>query len=353
MKRIIIFGITGSIGRQTYEIVTNQKNFELVGISFNSNFSFAKEISDKHKKIEIYSQKVTTLNTVKDYEEMIKKCEPDLIVNAITGFAGIEITQLSIKYNIDLALANKESLVVAGKFIIDYSRKNPNWKLYPIDSEHSSLYYLISKIKHSIKNIYITASVGPFYLLNKQELDNKKFIDAIKHPNWKMGEKISIDSATLINKCFEIIEAHCLFNQYPVKSIYHPQSIVHAIIELIDGTFISNMSYPDMGIPISLALNDFSVVNLNSDKKLNLSNLNLYFDEIDENKWLPIKWANQFIQTNNFTIGLIIVLLDDYLIQMYKKNTITFNEITSIIDEYILKYSKNFINEWNDIYKIK
>ncbi len=354
MKKIIIFGITGSIGQQAYNVICEQDNLELCGMTFNSNFSLAEKIKNlQNKKIEIYSPKFTDLNTVSNYEEMIKKCKPDLIVNAITGFAGIHITQLSIKYKINLALANKESLVIAGKFINEYISNNPNWKLYPIDSEHSSLYYLISKIKNGIKKIYITASGGPFYFLEKKELENKKFSDAIKHPNWQMGEKISIDSATLINKCFEIIEAYYLFNKYEIEAIYHPQSIVHAMIELVDGTFITNMSYPDMRIPISLALNDFAVTKLDLPNKLDLTNLNLYFDKINEEKWLPIKWSNQLIKTNNCIIGLIIVLLDDYLIKMYKNNLIKFNEISLIIDEYISKYQSFVINDWNDIYKIK
>lgn len=353
MKKIIIFGITGSIGQQAYDIICDQDNLELCGMTFNSNFSLAQEIKNKHNKIEIYSSKFSDLNTVDNYEEMIKKCKPDLIVNAITGFSGILVTQLSLKYKINLALANKESLVVAGKFINEYIQENPDWKLYPIDSEHSSLYYLISKIKYGIKKIYITASGGPFYLLDKKELENKIFLDAIKHPNWQMGEKISIDSATLINKCFEIIEAHYLFSNYEIEAIYHPQSIVHAMIELVDGTFITNMSYPDMHIPISLALNDFFVSKLDSQNKLNLNNLNLYFDKIDDEKWIPIKWSKQLIKTNNCVIGLIIVLLDDYLIEMYKNNLIKFNEISLIIDKYISKYQSLVINDWNDIYKIK
>lgn len=353
MKKILIFGITGSIGQQAYEIISQQDDLQLVGFSFNANISLAQKIKNENPMIEIYSQKESNLNTVDNYEEMIQKCKPDLIVNAITGFAGIWITQLCIKYEINLALANKESLVVAGKFVNQYLQINPLWKLYPIDSEHSSLYYLISKIKTNIEKIYITASGGPFYLLDKNELENKKFDEAVKHPNWSMGAKISIDSATLINKCFEIIESHYLFNQYQIEAVYHPQSIVHAMVQLNDGTIISNMSYPDMKIPISLALNDFSVLNLNVEKKINLNKLNLYFEEIDENKWLPIKWANQFIKTNNSIIGLIIVLLDDYLIEMYKNNLIKFNEITLIIDEYISKYSHIVINNWDDIYKIK
>jgi 1-deoxy-D-xylulose-5-phosphate reductoisomerase len=196
--RILIYGATGNIGQQVVNYLKHTKH-KIVGISYCDNFKLAQSIKAKfyfspHKK-----------SNVSSYEELIIKSKPDLIINAIVGFAGLEITLLSIKHKIDLALANKESMVVAGRFITKLAKKN-KVNIYPIDSEHTSLMHIIKNSRGKPRMFYITASGGPFYNVKHSRLDKITYKQAIKHPTWKMGGKISIDSATLMNKCFEIIE---------------------------------------------------------------------------------------------------------------------------------------------------
>lgn len=196
--RITIFGATGSVGQQVIKYLRHTKH-DVVGISYYKNIILAKNI-----KVSYFYSPINKSN-VASFEQLIIKSKPDLIVNAIVGFDGLEITLLSIKHKINLALANKESLVVAGQFVTKLAKKN-KVNIYPIDSEHTSLMHIIKNRQSKFKRLYITASGGPFY--NAKRLDKITFRQAINHPTWKMGHKISMDSATLMNKCFEIIECY-------------------------------------------------------------------------------------------------------------------------------------------------
>lgn len=345
MRKILICGITGSIGQQALDCL---ENFKIVGFSFNNNIKLAKELHEKFPDAHIYSPSVMSLNTVNNFEELIKKTTPDLILNAIVGFDGIHITRIAIENNIDLALANKESLVVAGSIIQKYL-KNSLSKIFPVDSEHSSLYELIHNSPKKIKKIYITASGGPFYKMDNPYSNDINFNKAINHPKWSMGYKISIDSATLINKAFEIIEAHYLYPDYEIEALYHPECYVHSMVEYIDNTIWMNVSEPNMKSSINLAINNFRPMNAKI-SSINFNKFQLSFDVIDTNKWLPIKWANQLINSNKNIIGLIMCVLDDYLIQLFKENIIKFNNIIEYINFFINKYDSYKINDWHDIY---
>ncbi len=345
--RILILGATGNIGTQTLKALN--KNQHLVGISFFNNFKLAKSIIKKYHLKYFYSPNFIKENSVKDYDDLIKKTKPDLIVNAISGFNGLKATIASLNAKKNIALANKESLVMAGKFIKTIAKKN-NIKIYPIDSEHASVYETIKNYPdNSINQIIITCSGGRYYHTDIKELNKIKYQDAIKHPNWDMGNKISIDSSTLINKCFELVESYWLFNCKKVKALYHPQSIVHSILEFKNNMYLSLWSRPNMLLTIQLALSEFKNVEKALIKPINFNNLNLEFQEIDCKKWKPIQWAYEIINDKNNNLGIIINVANEIAIEKFKNGDIKFNEIISYIQKMIQKYSKFKIKNINEI----
>ncbi len=345
--KILLCGATGSIGTQLLEVL--EPNQKIVGIYYNNNHKLAKQIIKKFNIKYFLSNSDKANSNVKNIEELIKKTKPDIIVNAITGWSGIYVTISAIQNKIDLALANKESLVVAGKFITELLVKN-KVNIYPIDSEHSSLFQLIKNndLNH-IKELIITCSGSVTYFKKNSELEKLTFNDVIKHPNWNMGYKISVDSATLINKCFEIVEAYWLFGTNKIKSVVHKESIVHAIVKYNDGSYFMNASYPDMKLPIKLAINKYKDVNLNI-PSINFDNLNLTFNEIDLKKWKPIDWAYLIINDKNNVLGTIINASNEIAIELFKDKKIKFAEIIPFIEWYINKYKNKKLKNFDDIF---
>lgn len=345
-QKIVIFGITGSIGQQAWELIKNKSNFELVGFSYHNNHELANKINKDSNSSYIWCSSDNKKGNVINYQELLNITNPDFVINSISGFSGLKVTQYCLENKIKLALANKESMVVAGHLI------NPK-NIIPIDSELSAIYALICKNKNIYpQTIYLTASGGPFYHKTNNQLKSITYHEAIKHPNYKMGAKISIDSATLINKCFEMIEAHYLFKCNDVRPLFHPSSIVHGLVVDKNNAIYSYMSTPDMRLAINLALNNF-IPNSPVISPLDLNKLTLYFETIDENKWLPIKWAQELIKNKLFAIGLIITIVDDYLINLFIKGKISFLEITSTINSYIKAYKNYSVKTWNEIYELK
>lgn len=345
--KIAIFGITGSIGQQALEVISKE-NFELVGFTYFNNYSKALEIKKMFPNAFVFSTKNTSLNNVSSYQEMIEKSKPDIILNSIVGFAGLEITILAIQNNIDIALANKESLVVAGWFINDLLKKSKS-KIYPVDSEHTSIYELIKNNDKQIDEIIITASGGPFFEKNIDEIKGASFQEAIKHPNWTMGYKISIDSATLMNKCFEIIECFYLFNIRKIKAIRHKQSYVHGILKFKDNSYQMASSYPDMKLAIQQGITKFRS-NTEIIKEIDFTNLLFNFETINQDLWIPIKWAYEFLETNNKVLPIILNAANEEAIELFKNNKINFLDITRIIQENIVEFKELKINNLNDIY---
>ncbi len=345
--RILIFGATGSIGTQALDIIKKQKH-QLVGFSFNQNEKLAKKIKKLFNVKYVYANNKFNIVNVNSNDELILKTKPDLIINAISGYKGLEISLLSIKHKIDLALANKETLVIGGKFIRNLCIKN-KVNIYPIDSEHSSIYDVLINNKKKVKKIIITCSGGAFYNHSKKQLENICINDALKHPNWSMGEKITIDSSTLINKCFEIVEAYWLFNTKNIIALYHPQSIAHCGIQFDDNSYFFNCSVPDMHIAIDLAINKFKQLDKPCIKELDFTKLNLHFDYIDINKYKPIKWAYDIINDNNNSLGTIINVSNDIAVNKFLQNQIKFNEIIPYIEKNIKLFSKTKITKISDI----
>ncbi len=261
-KKIMLLGASGSIGKSCLDIIRQFSNrFELAGFSVHTNTKQAEKISADFKTNNFCLTKKTEFTAKNEIDidaiaRLIETTNPDIVLNGIAGSAGLRASRLVLDAGIDLALANKETIVNAGYLIRALAKKN-NAKIIPVDSEHSAIFNLInSHKKENIAKIIITASGGSFRNYTKEELENVQLEDALKHPTWNMGGKITIDSSTLANKALEVIEAVKLFD-FPAKKIevtVHPQSIVHSLVQTLNGEVYAQMSPPDMRNPIFNAL---------------------------------------------------------------------------------------------------
>ena len=275
MKSISILGATGSIGTQTLDVIRNSEGtINLIGITANSSVDKIKEIIKEFKPkyvgmMELNSAKVIEEFCNESYPEikvfsgidgLIKIAtldEIDTVVTSVVGMIGLKPTMAAIEAKKDIALANKETLVVAGELVMNKAKEN-NVRILPVDSEHSAIFQSLSGYKNKdINKIILTASGGPFRGKNLEDLKDVTVKEALKHPKWNMGQKISIDSASLMNKGLEVIEAHFLFDtDYDnIEVVVHPQSIIHSMVEYKDASIIAQMGTPDMRLPIQYALN--------------------------------------------------------------------------------------------------
>lgn len=271
MKNIAVLGSTGSIGTQTLEIVRNNPELKVAGLAAGSNIDLlaAQALEFHPKTVAIYSETkwkelrerlngtgISVLCGMEGLNQTAAFSGADIVVTAVVGMIGIEPTITAIKAGIDIALANKETLVTAGHIIMPLA-KEKKVQILPVDSEHSAIFQSLNgEPKDRIASILLTASGGPFRGKTKEELKGMTVEDALKHPNWSMGKKITVDSATMVNKGLEVMEARWLFD-VPVEKIQvlvHPQSIVHSAVEFIDGAVIAQMGMPDMKLPIQYAL---------------------------------------------------------------------------------------------------
>jgi len=368
-KKICILGSTGSIGKTTLEIISkNKKDFDVVLLSGNNNVKLLITQAKKFKPKYIYSNNLyfkkklrvfcndNNINLIDDLI-LLKKIKFDITVAAISGIAGLIPTINIIKFTKKILIANKESIVCGWKFILKELKKY-NCHFTPIDSEHFSILNLIeNKNVNSIKYIYLTASGGPFFG-KKVDLNKVTPSQAARHPNWKMGKKISIDSANLMNKVLEVIEASLIFN-IPInkfKIIIHPQSLIHAVIEFKND--LSSMLYHhnDMQIPIANSLyNNF--YNYKNNNHEFLSQNQLTFIKANS-KRIPSLKILKFKNVLNEKGFILINALNEILVQKFLENKITFIDITSkllgILNSKIVKnYLKNHqIRHINDVFKV-
>lgn len=253
MKKVLVLGCTGSIGTNTLEIIRNfPKNFSVAGITAHSNEKRFNELCTEFNCKGI----LTSKTGIENLGKLIEETQPDIVVNGIAGSAGLLPSKIVLEHKISLALANKETVVMAWPLIKKLAEKN-NAQIIPVDSEHSAIFSLINQAgKNNVSEIVITASGGPFRTLDKAELENVTVEQALKHPTWNMGKKITIDSATLANKGLEVIEANRLFDT-PTEKIsvtVHPQSLIHSLVRTNDGMLYAQISDPDMKHPIYSAL---------------------------------------------------------------------------------------------------
>jgi len=271
MRRLVILGSTGSIGVQALDVVATTTGLEPVALSADRNWELlvAQAEALNVRRIAIADPQSAeearsawdgeVLSGPESLAQLIAGADADLVLNAIVGSAGLAATVVTLSEGIDLALANKESLVVGGELVIELAAAT-GARLIPVDSEHSALYQLIASEQGqspgTIERLTLTASGGPFRGRSRSELESVTVAEALNHPTWQMGGKISIDSATLMNKGLEVIEAHQLFGtRYDsIEVVIHPQSIIHSMISLADGSSLAHLGYPDMKVPIAYAL---------------------------------------------------------------------------------------------------
>jgi 1-deoxy-D-xylulose-5-phosphate reductoisomerase len=241
MKRIALLGATGSIGRQALEIVEEHPELELVAAASGS---------------QAIDGLAPLTQVGGDLTELLERAEPDVVLNAVVGFAGLPATLWALERGVDLALANKESLVAGGDLAVAAWERGGG-RLLPVDSEHSAAHQLLEgRARETVHSLVLTASGGPFRGRRRADLADVRPADALAHPTWSMGPKITVDSATLMNKGLELIEAHFLFGlpYEKIEVVVHPSSVVHALVLLRDGAALAHLGYPDMRVPISYAL---------------------------------------------------------------------------------------------------
>ena len=356
-KKIAILGSTGSIGKTLIEIIKeNKKNFEIVLLTADKNydeiFKQAKYlnvknliINDKKSFNDLKKKKLGKINIYNNYNSFnnIFKKKIDYVMSSISGFHGLEPTLNIIKHTKKIAIANKEA-IICGWHLIKKNLKKYNTTFVPVDSEHFSIFYALQSNKISnIEKIYLTASGGPLNNIPKKRFKNIKISQAIKHPNWKMGKKISVDSATMMNKVFEIIEAKKIFDldYNKLDILVHPSSYIHAIIKFKDGMIKIIAHDTNMKIPIFNSLYDSHQKSISSDQ-LNLKRLNsLNLKPVDTNKFPSIKIIKK-LQTKKPLLETIIVLANDELVNLFLLKKLNFTDINKCLQRLI--NMKEFVN---------
>ncbi|MDO8736447.1 MAG: 1-deoxy-D-xylulose-5-phosphate reductoisomerase [Thermoleophilia bacterium] len=269
MKKVLVLGSTGSIGKQALEVIAETPGLEVAGLAAGTSHKLlvkqATESGASHVAIldENAASKVieelpgvSVLSGPGCIRGLVDSVDCDIVLNAVVGAAGLEATMATLDRGIDLALANKESLVVAGSLIMETASRK-GIRILPVDSEHSAIFQCLQGQEEGLERIFLTASGGPFFGLGRDRLEKVTRDDALNHPRWKMGSKISIDSATLMNKGLEVIEAHHLFGTGydEIDVLVHPQSVVHSLVRFRDGSVLAQMGLPSMKLPIAYALN--------------------------------------------------------------------------------------------------
>ena len=347
MKNIVLLGATGSIGDNVLSVIEqNKDSLNLYGIALNSNISKANQIINKHSPMFVYIEEaneilleksisegsLSVLNGKAELKELLNDSNVDVIISAISGFAGLETTLMAAKTGKVILLANKESIVVAGDIILPLAKEYGS-TIIPIDSEHNAIFQCLASEKNTndVSKIIITASGGPFEGKKLSDLKDVTKKEALNHPNWDMGSKISIDSATLVNKCLELIEARYLFdlNEKYFELVIHPQSIIHSIVTYIDGSSLCHMSNPDMKVPISHALSDSNRLPINF-LEIDFSSLELTFKNFPSDRKNLENIAREICNVGGSS-GTIFNAANEIAVQEFLLNKIKFNDIYEVI----------------------
>ncbi|WP_027119877.1 NAD-dependent epimerase/dehydratase family protein [[Mycoplasma] testudinis] len=335
--KIVICGATGNIGQQAID-VSQRLGHQIVGITFNKQVNEGKKIVKQLKIPYFLCHSDLAQGNTKEFNELLTKAKPNLVVNAVVGTAGLSLSIQTIKARIDLGLANKESLVVGGWWLMQLAQKQ-NVKIYPIDSEHAALYELLMNQKNSqIKQLMVTASGGPFWDWSKTKLKNVTVKQATDHPTWSMGAKISIDSATMVNKAFELIEAFHLFKIKDVVAYRHKQSIIHAGVQLKSNVWLFHAAFPDMRLPIGLCLERYKTAKAII-KPLELKDLTFSFETIKISDYPVIKIAYDIIAKPKTSRGVVFNVVNDFASELFQKGLIRFDQIIDLINNFYWKYN--------------
>jgi 1-deoxy-D-xylulose 5-phosphate reductoisomerase len=350
MKKILILGSTGSIGRAALDVIANERDaFEIVGLACKENVRLLNSqiekfrpgfvcVYDEPVMGEVKFDKKRLLAGMSGIQELINM-DVDMVVNALPGSIGLEPSLEALRKGRTLALANKESMVMAGRIISGLSKENGS-RLIPVDSEHSALYQLLKGFpREEMATLMITASGGPFREHKREQLEQVSPAEALNHPTWKMGNKITLDSATLMNKGLEVIEARWLFDLEPsrIKVLVHPESIIHGMVEMVDGSLISYMAYPDMKIPIAYALNEEKRHPLPF-SKLNLEDVcTLTFSLPDTERFPSLRLAFEALEMGDSAL-VALNISNEVASAAFVEGRIRFTQIPLIIEETILNH---------------
>ena len=349
-KKIAILGSTGSIGTQTLEVISEHPDlFTAEVLTANNNVNLLIEqakkfvpniviiANEKHyDKLQsaLSDLPIKVFAGAKDIEEVVSLPSIDIVLTAMVGFSGLLPTIKAIKNNKIIALANKETLVVAGEIIKELSIKH-NASIRPVDSEHSAIFQcLVGEMSNPIEKIYLTASGGPFRNLAKEEFKNITLSQALKHPNWAMGNKITIDSATMMNKGLEAIEAKWLFDIKPnqIDILVHPQSIVHSMVQFQDGSIKAQMGLPDMKLPIQFALTYPERATSTSNRLNFLDYPNLEFQKPDFEKFKALLLAFNAMEIGG-NMPCIMNAANEVAVGAFLKQQIQFTDIPELVNK--------------------
>ena len=350
MKRIAILGATGSIGQNCLDVVDRLPGqFEVVALSAHQNTDlllldakkyrprFVAMTGEKKSQAEIaafVALGITVFSGENALERLVLEADYDLLLNAVVGAVGFVPTLRAIERGVDIALANKETLVIGGELVAAAARRN-NVALLPVDSEHSAVFQcLLGEESESIQEIILTASGGPFRDMPASDFRKVTVAQALKHPNWNMGKKITIDSATMMNKGLEVIEAHWLFQVEPsqIRVVVHPQSIVHSMVLFKDGSYKAQLGVPDMRVPIQFAMtyparscSDFPRLDFNEA-------FHLSFEQPDLEKFKALKLAYSALEMGGTAPG-VMNAANEVAVHLFLAERIRFDQIADLIEQ--------------------
>ena len=355
-KNIAILGSTGSIGIQTLDVARNL-GITVSGLTANSNIDLLEKQAKEFKPLVISAGSpglalelgkrldghgIEVLYGVEGMKKVAAIKQTDTVVTSVVGIAGLIPTLEAIRNGKNIALANKETLVTAGRLVMSEARKH-QVGIFPVDSEHSAIFQCLSgNRRQDVSGIILTASGGPFRGRKKESMDNVTVAEALRHPNWKMGNKITIDCATLMNKGLEVIEAKWLFDLEPdkIRVVVHPQSIIHSMVEYVDGSVIAQLGSPDMRIPIQLALT-YPERAENGFCRLDLFKCGDFtFEEPDYEAFPCLKLAFEALNAGG-TMPAAMNAANEVAVSLFLEEKILFTDIPVIIEKIMAKHSVN------------
>ncbi len=342
LVNVALLGSTGSIGRQTLEVVRAHPGiFRIIGLAAGRNGELLKQQIDEFNPPFFYSQEAekssvpnSAASRFLSLEDMASLGDVDIVVVATSGKAGLAPTLAAVRAGKKVALANKESLVMAGEIVMNEAKRS-GASILPVDSEHSAIWQCLNGESQPAKRLILTASGGPFRGYTPEKLKEVTLAQALKHPSWQMGSKVTIDSATLMNKGLEIIEAHWLFDM-PFENIdvvVHPQSIVHSMVEYTDGSLKAQLSYPDMRLPIQYALSYPEHLPNNDIRKIDWADINsLTFEPPDYDTFPCLKLAMEAGRKGG-SKPAVLCAADEVAVELFLNGHIGFTDIPALIEK--------------------
>jgi len=366
MRQVLVLGSTGSIGTQALDVIESNGDLQLAGIATGRQWQLAIEQAERFDIDRIcIADPEAAATAAKNWDSgevlsgseglvrMITESNADLVLNAIVGAAGLGPTVATLGEGIDLALANKESLVIGGELVTRLA-EGTGAQILPVDSEHSALLQLVAAAEvGALQKLVLTASGGPFRGYTEQQLSEVTVEAALKHPTWQMGGKITVDSATLMNKGLEVIEAHYLFglSYEQIDVVVHPQSIVHALVNLCDGSTLAHLGHPDMGVPISYALSypDRAEYKL---RPLDLAAVgSLEFSAPDESLFKCLSLARQ-AGIDGGTAPCVLNAANEVAVHAFLEQKLAFMQIAEVVDECLQTVENRRLTSFDTLFDV-